>query len=76
MIAYCFATTQTAEGSIKKGILRMIGTILGVSSTDFEQPACLFFDILLTLSALLCNYSLLVAGLHYLPVKMLASGQD
>lgn len=30
MVAYCFATTQTAEGSVKKGILRMAGTVTGV----------------------------------------------
>jgi len=31
IVAYCFATTQTAEGSVKKGILRMAGTVTGVS---------------------------------------------
>mmetsp|Transcript_18795 Transcript_18795/g.27719 ORF Transcript_18795/g.27719 Transcript_18795/m.27719 type:complete len:149 (+) Transcript_18795:273-719(+) len=32
LVAYCFATTQTAEGSIKKGILRMLGTTTGAFS--------------------------------------------
>lgn len=29
LIAYCFATTQTAEGTMKKGVQRMLGTALG-----------------------------------------------
>lgn len=29
MIAYCFATTQSTEGSVKKGILRGLGTVFG-----------------------------------------------
>ena len=29
MIAYCFATTQSMEGSVKKGILRALGTVTG-----------------------------------------------
>jgi len=29
MIAYCFATTQSTEGSVKKGILRALGTVAG-----------------------------------------------
>jgi hypothetical protein len=29
MIAYCFATTQSTEGSVKKGILRALGTVTG-----------------------------------------------
>jgi len=29
IIAYCFATTQSTEGSVKKGILRCLGTVSG-----------------------------------------------
>lgn len=39
-IAFCFATTQTVEGSIKKGILRMIGTIIGALSAWLALLAC------------------------------------
>lgn len=40
MVAYCFATTQTAEGSVKKGFLRMIGTVLGAFSAWLALLAC------------------------------------
>jgi hypothetical protein len=40
IIAYCFATTQTAEGSIKKGILRMLGTVFGAFSGWLALLAC------------------------------------
>ena len=40
MVAYCFATTQTAEGSVKKGILRMAGTISGAFSAWLALLAC------------------------------------
>lgn len=40
IIAYCFATTQTAEGSVKKGILRMAGTIIGAFSGWLALLAC------------------------------------
>jgi len=40
MIAYCFATTQTAEGSVKKGLLRMIGTVLGSFTGWLSTIAC------------------------------------
>lgn len=40
MVAYCFATTQTAEGSIKKGILRMLGTVTGAFSAWLALVIC------------------------------------
>ena len=40
MASYCFATTQTTEGSIKKGILRMAGTIAGAFSAWLALLAC------------------------------------
>jgi len=40
IVAYCFATTQTAEGSIKKGILRMLGTITGAFSAWLALIVC------------------------------------
>ncbi len=40
MVAYCFATTQTAEGSIKKGLLRMAGTVTGAFSAWLALLAC------------------------------------
>jgi hypothetical protein len=40
LVAYCFATTQTAEGSIKKGILRMLGTITGAFSAWLALIIC------------------------------------
>ena len=40
IVAYCFATTQTVEGSMKKGILRMAGTVLGAFSGWLALLAC------------------------------------
>ena len=40
IIAYCFVTTQTAEGSIKKGILRFLGTLIGAFSGWLALVAC------------------------------------
>jgi len=40
MVAYCFATTQTAEGTVKKGILRMAGTVTGAFSAWLALLAC------------------------------------
>lgn len=40
IVAYCFATTQTAEGSVKKGLLRMVGTVLGAFSGWLALLAC------------------------------------
>jgi len=40
IVAYCFATTQTVEGSIKKGILRMIGTVTGAFSAWLALVVC------------------------------------
>ena len=38
--SYCFATTQTTEGSVKKGILRMTGTIVGSFSAWLALTVC------------------------------------
>jgi len=46
MVAYCFATTQTAEGSIKKGLLRMVGTVTGVSFVAFKLGTFVIINIL------------------------------
>lgn len=40
MVAYCFATTQTAEGSVKKGLLRMAGTVTGVRFYCYALSLC------------------------------------
>jgi len=40
IVAYCFATTQTAEGSVKKGILRMAGTVTGAFSGWLALVIC------------------------------------
>jgi len=40
MASYCFATTQTTEGSVKKGILRMAGTIIGAFSAWLALLVC------------------------------------
>ena len=56
MVAYCFATTQTVEGSVKKGILRMAGTVTGVRPLLYLLPAsylrmlwfCLFLNLTCT----------------------------
>ncbi|VEU40287.1 unnamed protein product [Pseudo-nitzschia multistriata] len=40
MIAYGFATPQTVEGSAKKGLLRMLGTVTGAFSAWLALIAC------------------------------------
>ncbi len=40
LVAYCFATTQTTEGSVKKGILRMLGTVVGAFSGWLALVVC------------------------------------
>lgn len=40
IVAYGFATTQTAEGSVKKGLLRMAGTVTGALSAWLALVAC------------------------------------
>ena len=40
MVAYCFATTQTAEGTVKKGLMRMVGTVTGAFSAWLALLAC------------------------------------
>ncbi|KAL9181800.1 LOW QUALITY PROTEIN: hypothetical protein ACHAXT_012143 [Thalassiosira profunda] len=40
IVSYCFATTQTAEGSVKKGVLRALGTGTGAFSAWLALIAC------------------------------------
>ncbi len=40
IIAYCFATTQSMEGSVKKGILRALGTVTGGFAGWLALLAC------------------------------------
>eukprot|EP00536_Pseudo-nitzschia_multiseries_P003499 jgi/Psemu1/323052/estExt_fgenesh1_pg.C_540018 len=40
IVAYGFATTQTVEGSVKKGLLRMAGTVTGALSAWLALVAC------------------------------------
>ena len=40
MITYCFATTHTTEGSIKKGLLRALGVLTGGFAGWLGLMAC------------------------------------
>eukprot|EP00578_Thalassiosira_sp_NH16_P010128 CAMPEP_0181121664 /NCGR_PEP_ID=MMETSP1071-20121207/24867_1 /TAXON_ID=35127 /ORGANISM="Thalassiosira sp., Strain NH16" /LENGTH=955 /DNA_ID=CAMNT_0023206515 /DNA_START=190 /DNA_END=3057 /DNA_ORIENTATION=- len=40
IVAYCFSTTQTSEGTVTKGLLRLLGTCLGGFSGWLAVLAC------------------------------------